>query len=156
MAKAPKSKTEYRFKVALKDDKGIWRTIALRGDQSLDHLHAAIFAAFDRFEEHLYSFYFPKAPRGRPGFEPIREYTSSFMLEDPGPFETGPRFDASRTRLDDLELAVGERFEYLFDFGDCWMHELRVERIQPVSPDKRYPHVVSRKGGSPPQYPDPE
>ncbi len=49
----------YTFKVALKGAKGIWRRIEVAGKQTLDDLHEAIFEAFDREEEHLYSFYFP-------------------------------------------------------------------------------------------------
>lgn len=32
------------------------RTIQLRGDQTLEQLHYAIFAAFDREDEHMYEF----------------------------------------------------------------------------------------------------
>ncbi|MGZ3487799.1 MAG: IS1096 element passenger TnpR family protein [Isosphaeraceae bacterium] len=45
------------------------RTIKIRGDQTLEDLHHAIFDAFGRGEEHLYEFQFgkgpmdPKAPR---------------------------------------------------------------------------------------------
>jgi hypothetical protein len=46
----------YTLKVALEGDCGIWRKIAIRGGQSLDDLHCIIFDAFDREEEHLYSF----------------------------------------------------------------------------------------------------
>ena len=49
------------FKVALAGRKSIWRKIAMRGNQTLDDLHEAIFDAFDRYDEHLYSFYFPAA-----------------------------------------------------------------------------------------------
>ena len=49
----------YVFKVALKGAKRIWRRIAIRSDQTLDELHQATFDAFDRYDEHLYSFYLP-------------------------------------------------------------------------------------------------
>src|SRR3954468_6004535 len=45
------------------------RTIQIRGDQTLEDLHHAIFDAFDRYDEHMYEFQFgkgpmdPKAPR---------------------------------------------------------------------------------------------
>ena len=45
------------------------RTIQMRGDQTLEDLHHAIFDAFGRGEEHMYEFQFgkgpmdPKAPR---------------------------------------------------------------------------------------------
>jgi hypothetical protein len=38
------------------------RTIQMRGDQTLEDLHHAIFDAFDRFDEHLYEFQFGKGP----------------------------------------------------------------------------------------------
>src|ERR1700752_3274415 len=47
----------------------ISRTIQMRGDQTLEDLHHAIFDAFDRLDEHMYEFQFgkgpmdPKAPR---------------------------------------------------------------------------------------------
>jgi hypothetical protein len=59
------SSNEFVFKVALKGRRGIWRSIALRGDETLERLHEEIFRAFDRYDDHLYSFYFPKVPRRR-------------------------------------------------------------------------------------------
>ena len=63
MARRTNSEIEYRLKVNLNGAKRILRLIVMRGDQTLDDLHEAIFAAFDRFDAHLYAFYFPKAPR---------------------------------------------------------------------------------------------
>ncbi|MBN1508626.1 MAG: hypothetical protein JW955_17395 [Sedimentisphaerales bacterium] len=45
---ASKAATVYTFKVALAGHKSIWRRIAVRGNQTLDHLHEVIFAAFNR------------------------------------------------------------------------------------------------------------
>jgi hypothetical protein len=98
-----KSETEYVFKVNLKASRRVARTIALRGDQTLDELHEAIFAAFDRFDPHLYSFYFPKAPSLRRVAGPRpKEYTSPQMVGEPDAFDDESRFDASATKLDDL------------------------------------------------------
>src|SRR5437762_10819730 len=38
------------------------RTIQIRGDQTLEDLHQAIFDAFGRWEEHMYEFQFGKGP----------------------------------------------------------------------------------------------
>src|SRR5262249_51911854 len=38
------------------------RTIQMRGDQTLEDLHHALFGAFGRWEEHLYEFQFGKGP----------------------------------------------------------------------------------------------
>ena len=53
----------YILKVALEYDRDIWRRIAIRGDQTLGHLHRAIYRAFDREEDHLYAFYFGRSSR---------------------------------------------------------------------------------------------
>jgi hypothetical protein len=57
-ARRTRSENEYCLKINLKGEKRIWRLIAMRGDQTLDDLHEAIFLAFDRFDPHLYSFSF--------------------------------------------------------------------------------------------------
>jgi hypothetical protein len=148
-----KSETEYVFKVHLKGAKRVARTVALRGDQTLDDLHEAIFAAFDRFDAHLYSFYFPKAPnRRRATGSQTKEYTAPQMFNEPDASDGDSRFDASATSLDDLRLKPGQKFEYLFDFGDCWWHEGTVEAVSPSVPRARYPQIRASRGISPPQY----
>jgi hypothetical protein len=149
-----RSETEYVFKVNLKGSRRISRTIALRGDQTLHDLHEAIFAAFDRFDEHLYSFYFPKAPSRRRGTAGPRskEYTAPQVFDEPNPLDDENQFDASSTKLDDLRLRPGETFEYLFDFGDSWWHEGTVEAVNPSVPRARYPQIRESRGASPPQY----
>lgn len=148
-----KSDTEYVFRVNLKGARRVTRTIALRGDQTLDDLHEAIFAAFDRFDAHLYSFYFSKAPSRRSTTGPRpKEYTAPQMFDEPDASDDERRFDASATRLDDLRLKPGQKFEYLFDFGDSWWHEGTVEAVNPSVPRARYPQIRASRGISPPQY----
>ena len=147
-----KSEKEYVFKVNVKGLRRIWRTIALRGDQTLEDLHEVIFAAFDRFDPHLYSFYFPKArPRRGPG-PPPKEYTTPEMIDELGPLDDDMCFDAAETRLDDIQLSPGQQFEYLFDFGDSWWHEVLVEEINRVVRGAKYPQIREKRGTSPPQY----
>ena len=43
-------------------NKEISRVIEIRGDQTLEQLHHAIFKAYDRWDEHLYEFQFGKRP----------------------------------------------------------------------------------------------
>ena len=131
-----KSSLEYTFKVNLKGTKSIWRTVVLRGDHTLHDLHETIYEAFDRYDEHLYSFYFPREPtrRDRFDFKP-KEYSSPIMLEEADPFAEEKPFNAAKTKLDSLHLKLGQTFEYLFDFGDNWLHEIKVIAIEPI--DKR-------------------
>jgi hypothetical protein len=148
------SDKQYLIKVKLKGNRRIWRLLVLRGDQTLDDLHETIYLAFDRYDEHLYSFYFPKAPTRQQGFglQP-KEYTSPNAIRERDDFDDQKRFNAARTKLDGLHLRVGQTFEYLFDFGDMWWHELKVVGMGSVDPKSELPMVAERHGDSPEQYP---
>jgi hypothetical protein len=123
--------------------KEVSRVIEIRGDQTLQQLHQAIFQAYDRSDEHQYEFQLGKRP-----FDPD------------GPNYGTPRRgkrktmagDARATKLDDLELKPQRVFGYRFDFGDEWYHQVQVERIERAIPTVTYPRVIKRVGKSPPQY----
>jgi len=141
------------FKVALMYEKRIWRRIALLEKQTLDDLHLAIFGAFDRFDEHLYSFFFPfPGAKLEPWPRAATEYSCAFNCEDPGPFREEPLLNAEETTLDSLDLSKGQKFLYLFDFGDEWWHEITYEDRAPRTPRMKYPRVMESRGESPPQY----
>lgn len=119
------------------------RTIEIRGDQTLQDLHNAIFKAFDRWEDHAYEFHFGDAPhdssRGRYGA--------------PSPFdEEPPTGHPAETSIDSLGLAVEEAFGYWFDFGDDWYHQVDVLAIGETKRRVTYPRVIDTVGDSPPQY----
>lgn len=121
---------------------GVSRLIQIRGDQTLEDLHHAIFAAFDREEEHLYEFQFGQGPRDHHG--PV------YGLQDTGGANEGGH--VSETTIDTLRLKVGRSFGYLFDFGDNWQHQINVKTIEETVPQGQYPKVIKRVGKSPPQY----
>ena len=72
------------LKVTLTTQPAVWRTIAIRSDQTLDDLHEVLFKAFDRFEEHMYSFHRqPLFARRGPDFNRGNvEYTSPVLIEE--------------------------------------------------------------------------
>ncbi len=125
--------------------KVVRRDIEIRGDHTLEQLHQAIFAAFDRSDEHLYEFQFGKRP-----FDPD---VPNYGVPDRQEGKEGGG-DARTTRLDDLDLKPNRVFGYLFDFGDEWYHQVQVERIEQAIPTVTYPRVIKRVGQSPPQYPE--
>jgi hypothetical protein len=134
------ARTLYRFQVKLDQDKTVWRRIELRGDQTLHHLHSAIQRAFDWDDDHLYAFFLS----GRP-------WDEDTSFESP----EGDGRDASRYRLEHIPLRQGQRFLYIFDFGDEWRHNIKLEAILPdgVQPRTQYPRITDRHGESVPQYP---
>jgi hypothetical protein len=126
-------------------NKEISRVIEIRGDQTLEQLHEAIFKAFDRWDEHLYEFQFGKRP-----FDPDGP---NYGVPD-GPRGKKKAGDARTIKLDDLGLTPERVFGYWFDFGDDWFHQVQVERIEQAIPTVTYPRVIKRVGKSPPQYLD--
>ena len=126
------------------------RTIQIRGDQTLEDLHHAIFDAFDREDEHMYEFQFGARPMDPEG----PRYTLPGAFESPGDGIKAPAGRVTDTTLDALGLKVDQRFAYWFDFGDDWWHQINVADIQEKAPKGKYPKVTKREGRSPPQYPD--
>jgi hypothetical protein len=45
----------------------------------------------------------------------------------------------------------GDRFGYLYDFGDNWTHRLSVEKVLAAEPGVRYPRCVAGQGACPPE-----
>jgi len=149
------SQPVFIFKVALAGAKGVWRRIAVRGTQTLDDLHEAIFDAFDREEEHLYSFYFPKpGSKGRARIRDAQEYTCSYAADES--FGGEPDVKTTDAKLASLGLTPKRKFYYLFDFGDEWWHEIAVEQTDAPAEKGKYPRILETHGASPPQYPDPD
>ena len=60
------------------------------------------------------------------------------------------RFDMnSATNL--LLKTEGQKFRYLYDFGDCWEHELIIERIFKPEEGKEYPVCIGGERSCPPE-----
>jgi len=131
----------HRFKVSLRDRPDIWRIIDIKGNQMLSSLHKAIFKAFNRFEEHQYSFFLSNKP-----FDRESEYTSAGISAD------GTSKLATRIRIDSVELYGGPKFLYLFDYGDEWWHNVELISVTQRVTRANYPRVVKKQGKSPPQY----
>ena len=112
----------------LEQNPDVSRTLQIRGDQTLEDLHEALLAAFDRADDQLFAFYLG-AGRKADG-KPLT------------PAET----------LAALNLRVGRRLRYHFDLDDDWTHDVKVAAVGDPEPDVKYPRVVRRVGQSPPQY----
>lgn len=129
----------YLFQVVLKWDRKVWRTIEVRGDQTLDHLHLAIQHAFGWDNDHLYSF-FMSGKR----WDTATEYADPRADDDP---------KADNVKIGALKLEPRKRFLYLFDYGDELLHDVWLVSVGAVEPRVKYPRVVKAHGDAPPQYP---
>jgi hypothetical protein len=127
----------------------ISRTIEIRGDQSLEKLHEAIFKAFNREDEHLYEF---QVGGKGPNDPKARRY--GLTLPDDDMFGEREEGDVTETTIDSLKLKKDETFGYWFDFGDDWWHQIDVISIETKNSKSKYPRISKRIGQSPPQYVD--
>ena len=144
------------FKVALDFDKRTYRNIEILENQKLNELHEIIFSAFDRYDEHLYSFYFPEKPtKSKQIIRKSPEYTDPYVLEDENPyFYSKTKYNASKSKIGALGLNEKYKFYYLFDFGDSWWHEITLLSIKETKQRKGFPRIIKKSGESPKQYPD--
>ena len=131
----------------LKRNREISRTIEIRGDQTLEDLHHAIFDAFDRWDDHMYEFQFGKGPNDPKG----KRYVLPHAF---GRSERNIAGDVAHATIDSLGLTVDQAFGYWFDFGDDWWHQINVVAVEEKVPKGKCPKVTKRVGKSPPQYAD--
>jgi len=113
----------------------IWRRLLVRSDQTVADLHYALQIAFGWSDSHLNSF---------------RIHGKDFGVYHIG----GPPFDeqASKVHLADFRFRIGERFQYEYDFGDHWQHQIRLERMLSFEPAKTYyPVCIGGKRCVPPE-----
>ena len=112
----------------------IWRRLLVRSDSTVAQLHEVLQVAFGWDDEHLNRFEI----RGR-------EYA---VYRDGGGMIG---IDATGVRLRDLKLRRLERFVYEYDFGDSWIHDLRLEATSLINPRRTYPVCVAGKCSAPPE-----
>ena len=132
----------YRLKVSLDWDRRVWRMIEILDNQDLVDLHYAIQRAFGWDDDHLYAFFLS----GR-AWDSLTEIHCPFPGADAEP----PLAD--EVTLAELELQPGQRFLYLFDFGDNLRHQIEVVDSFPAPAEGSFPRIVQSHGEAPPQYP---
>ena len=126
----------YTFHVAIDGiDPPTWRRLAVPGNQSLQQFHLLLQLAFGWKTYHLYEF----TIRG------LR-----YALPAPDDLEADTLSSKAHS-LDSFELHQGERFAYLYDFGDDWAHLVTVEGVIPIAPGMRYPLLLGGARACPPE-----
>lgn len=121
------------------------RTLVLPVDQTLEDLHEWIQQAFDFDNDHLYKFFMnPRNPyNGEQYYDPRMEEGWA------------DGYPADNVTLADLALYAGQRFLYIFDFGDRWEFNISVVRQRPDDPSTQA-RVEEVVGKAPAQYGDDE
>ena len=119
----------YQLKITLQDIQPlIWRRIQVWEDITLAQLHTLLQIVMDWEDYHLHDFLI-----GR------RRYS----VPDPDD-------DMYERKVLDEKLAR-LNFEYLYDFGDSWRHDLLLEAILMPQSNVHYPRCVAGERRTPPE-----
>ncbi|MDA8194903.1 MAG: plasmid pRiA4b ORF-3 family protein [Thermaerobacter sp.] len=130
---APASVTVYELDVVLSDiEPPIWRGVSVPGSINLTQLSQAIQSAMGWEGHHLFEFVIGRDSYGEP---------------DP---ELGLK-NASRVRLEAVANQRGRAFQYLYDFGDNWIHQVIVRSIRPLKAGETVPALTGGGRACPPE-----
>lgn len=111
----------------------IWRRLLVPSTCTLAQLHAAIQAAFGWKDCHLHTF--------------------TIYGEDYGPRDPEGEVDvkSERITLAKLGLRLKEKFRYVYDFGDDWVHDITVEKVYVPATPLSVPVCLGGKRAGPPE-----
>lgn len=118
----------------------IWRRLELASDLRLEELHRVLQAAFEWEGGHLHQF---------SNSDRTWDDGSSADL-GAGPFQATPAPEReSKTRLSQVLATVGDRLDYVYDFGDNWEHVLTLEEIVEPVPGAARARVIAAERAAP-------
>ena len=129
----------YQFKIKLQNvsKPPVWRKIIVDENITFHQLHEVIQEVFGWGDYHLYQF----SPNGY-GSNPVIGIPSKDDWEQ-------PEMNSMKTRLNKVFTQEKQSFNYIYDFGDDWVHKIVLEKVVP-EPIKS-PVCLDGKGNCPPE-----
>jgi Plasmid pRiA4b ORF-3-like protein len=129
--------TIYQLKVTLRVIRPpIWRRLEVP-DCTLAQLHNSIQAAMGWYNCHLHAF---------------RIGTREFSIPPPRGMDLDLEMeDSSRISLGQIAAAGIKKFQYEYDFGDGWGHDILIEKGVERQEGVRYPRCAAGKRACPPE-----
>ncbi len=135
----------YQLKISLNNIKPpIWRRILIPANSNFWALHVAIQDAFGWIGYHLHQFI----------IGPIRDRNVTIISMP------NPEYDPSvrENELDEVQTKIYQHIseeqktaKYIYDFGDDWVHQIKLEKIIPFDDSAHYPQLVKGKRACPPE-----
>ncbi len=135
----------FKFKIHILgiDNPEIWRDIRVPAQFSFFDLHEVLQVVMGWEDKHLFRF----CPNGWGSYpiieilEPVHEKDISDSQEE--------TLDAMTTKLSSIFKKEGQKYSYIYDFGDSWEHLLVLEKI--TSETTLYPACIAGNGVCPPE-----
>lgn len=127
-----------QFKIQLKqlDNPTVWRRVIVPAQFTFYQFHKVIQAAFGWENCHLYQF----SPKGY-GSEPI--------IGEQGENHDEEVLDSQKIKLSKIFTVPNQKFVYIYDFGDDWMHVITLEKINKDA--SIVADCIDGKGACPPE-----
>lgn len=136
---------EYKFTIGVK---GVFRVIEVPESISLYKLAEAIIDAYNFDFDHCFGFF-----KGNDIFKrDEREGYELFAdLKDEGiePVKTG---SVKKTKINQVWKVKGDKMTFMFDYGDDWRWEVKLQGFGEKDPKKKYPLILEKQGRAPSQY----
>jgi len=111
----------------------VWRKILTHEFIALDELHMLIQITMGWEDSHLYDFKINK-----------KTYTDSESAEEMNTLAV------NGVQLCDV-LSDTKKFIYTYDFGDSWVHEIKISKILDHDPRMNYPACIAGENACPPE-----
>ena len=131
------------FKIQLRDitKPPVWRRLEIPGNFTFDDLHNTIQSAFGWWNSHLYQF--EKSP-----------FCHGWKVKEPSEYddEMGDVVEDAATTVvaEFIKKKRLNKFVYVYDFGDSWVHDITVENID-QDDELDCPICLAGKGACPPE-----
>lgn len=134
----------YQFKITLSGSKPpIWRRILVPSNYSFWDLHVAIQDSMGLLDYHLHSFF-------------LKDPITNSKIEIGIPNEEDEIFD--KKVFPDNKVKISKYFsmenssaDYEYDFGDSWIHKIKIEKIIDAAAGGQYPKCIAGKMACPPE-----
>ncbi|MFH0735266.1 MAG: plasmid pRiA4b ORF-3 family protein [bacterium] len=133
-------KEVYQFKITLNESKPpIWRRILVPSKYSFWDLHIAIQDSMGWKDYHLHSFNIINPLTGRKVEIGIPDEDYEDILPD------------NKIKISKYFNENNAKATYEYDFGDSWIHTIKLEKIIPAVAGEKYPQCIGGKMACPPE-----
>lgn len=131
----------FQFKVVLDglDNPPVWRRITVPSYFTFMHMHYVLQAVMGWANNHLFQF-------SENGFDSETAIIEIFEELDP---DDQQQIEAKETPLSQIFKKTGDKFVYIYDFGDSWEHSITLEKILPG--ESLMPELLDGGGACPPE-----
>jgi hypothetical protein len=132
----------FQFKIQIEDvtKPPVWRKVLVPETFTFHRFHQVIQTAFGWKNAHLYQF-----SEKESGIEEV----IGIPTDDDDEWDI-PVIDSRTKKLNEIFVKEGNKYTYIYDLGDDWVHKIVLEKIIPENKDRRA-KCIDGRGACPPE-----